>query len=168
MSFDEPQYPPDPNQPPPSYQAPSGYQPPAGQQPPPAYQPPQEYQNPGAYQAAPGNHGVPPQQSGGDQLTASGFFSSLFDFRMKEVITRKVMSVLYLLAFILIALVTLLYLVLGLSQGGLIAVLALIFVPLIGFMNLIMTRVWFEFIVVQFRQAELLEELVRQVKGPDQ
>jgi hypothetical protein len=84
-----------------------------------------------------------------------GFFGSLFDISFKNIITPKIIKVLYVLAMIVIGLITVVYIAVAFNaNAGLGVVTLLILGPLYFFFSLIWTRVALEFIMAVFAIQE--------------
>ena len=84
-----------------------------------------------------------------------GFISALFDFSFRELITPKVIRVLYLLSVILIGLFSLFALVSALATGEIFAILAaLVVIPIFALLYVIGARVYMEILIVIFRIGE--------------
>jgi len=90
------------------------------------------------------------------------FFSSLFDFSFKSLITTRLITVLYVLAVILAGLYSLTLLAAGFTRGAAIGVLALIAVPLFFLLTVIYTRVILEVLIVIFRMHENIAAIAQQ------
>lgn len=98
--------------------------------------------------------------------TGAGFFSALFDFSFTTFVTTKLIKVLYALCIIGAALYALFLVVMGFSsQQPAVGILALIGSAIFFFFAVIYSRVCMELIIVIFRGAEHLAELVRQSRG---
>ncbi len=108
------------------------------------------------------SHPTATGSGGSGTMDVGSFLGGLFDFRFNNLISRKAVGIIYLVATILIGLTTLALLVGGLASGGLQAIVTLVLVPLLGLVYLTWTRVIVEMVVVRFRQVELLEQLVEQ------
>lgn len=98
-----------------------------------------------------------------NSVGSAGLIEGLMDFGFKKTVTQSIAKVLYLLAFVVVALLTLFFVIGALLTGKILTILfALILAPLVGLIYLIGIRVMVETIVVQFKQAEFLAELVEQ------
>ena len=101
-----------------------------------------------------------------DSSSDSGsFFQALFDTGFEQFVTRRAISIVYILAIVAIGLFSLFFLVAGLASGGAGALVALIMAPLVGLLYLIGIRMTLEFFVNQMRQSELLEEISAKLDG---
>lgn len=100
---------------------------------------------------------------GGSQ---SGFFSALFDVSFEQFVTRRVISVLYVLAMVAAALWGLMFLGGTITSGepGLVLV-GLIAAPLGFFLAVIYVRVLLEVVVVLFRVGEHTDYIARTLAG---
>jgi Domain of unknown function (DUF4282) len=87
-------------------------------------------------------------------MEAKGFFPALFDFGFTSFITLKFLRVIYTIVVVFVLLFGLIYLVLGLSQGGALAVASVFVVPLLTLLSLIYARITMELIAVIFRIGE--------------
>jgi hypothetical protein len=95
--------------------------------------------------------------------TKKGFFASLFDFSFTELITTKIIKVLYglgILGAVLLA-GSLMIPAIKYSSAGQ-KILALILFPLVVLLYIIILRVFYEIIIVIFRIAEYTREIARQ------
>ena len=89
-----------------------------------------------------------------------GFFASLFDTSFDELITPRIIKVLYILFMIAIGLFALLFVVSAFAQDTAFGVLTLfVLAPLGGLLYLIMARVYLELIIVIFKIRELAERI---------
>ena len=68
----------------------------------------------------------PMSAPGPETISTGGFFSALFDFSFKSYITKRALSIIYVLAAIFIGLATLFFVISGLASGGAGAILSLI------------------------------------------
>jgi len=94
----------------------------------------------------------PGQPSYGD---AKGFFGALFDFSFSHFITPKIVKVAYVISTVLLGLAFLAYLLLALaSEEPALAVLVIIFGPIIVLLYLIFIRMTLEFFVAIVRMSE--------------
>ena len=89
------------------------------------------------------------------------FVKALFDLKLNSLISKKAASYLYILQLAAIALWSLFVLTWGFHGDGS-PLLALVLVAVIGGASLVGARLVVEFIIVQFHQAESLQELVAQ------
>lgn len=94
---------------------------------------------------------------------STGFFSALFDISFNNYVTSQLISVLYILAIIVIALVTLFGVGAGVFKlfsdfwGGL---LMIIFTPLAALIYLVIVRISLELVIVIFKIADNTKDLV--------
>jgi hypothetical protein len=88
------------------------------------------------------------------QLDAKGFFQSLLDVSFTHFVTTKIIKVLYVLAMVVILLAGLMYLIAGLTTGGVIALVSIVLVPIVTLISVVYARVILEFVVVVFRISE--------------
>jgi Domain of unknown function (DUF4282) len=85
---------------------------------------------------------------------SKGFLASLFDIHFNSFITRKLLTVIYVLAMIGIGLFFLIALVSALDSGGSRGLLVLIIGPILALLALVYVRVWLEFVAVIFSLYE--------------
>jgi hypothetical protein len=102
---------------------------------------------------------IPPPAPGAE---ATGFLGALFDFSFTNFVTTKLIKVLYALGIIVAALYALAFVVAGFAKGPLFGVLFIVLGAICFFVIVIYSRVCMELIIVIFRAAEHLAELVRQ------
>ena len=100
----------------------------------------------------------------GHKLEKEGFLSALFDFSFESFITRKLISVLYVLAIAGGAVAALLFGLSGFSHSIPAGIGALVLNALFFILYVMYTRVVLEIIIVIFRIAENTGELVKQGK----
>ena len=86
-----------------------------------------------------------------------GFWRGLFDFSFREMITPRIITVLYWIAIIVSGLFTVFYMVAGIMQGTAQGLLALVISPLVGLLCVIVSRVYLEVVIVLFRILGALE-----------
>jgi hypothetical protein len=103
---------------------------------------------------------VPPPAA--NSSNAGGFLSALFDFSFTTFVTTKLVKVLYVLCIIVAALYAVFFIIAGFARGGIFGILALIGSVILFFAFVIYSRICMEVIIVIFRGAEHLAELVRQ------
>ena len=99
-----------------------------------------------------------------DLKAKAGFFGTLLDFSFTEFVTTKIIKFLYILAIVVLGLMSLGWLIAGILGGALSAILSLILVPLFFALMVIYTRVALEIIMVIFRIAENTSEIAKQGK----
>jgi hypothetical protein len=93
-----------------------------------------------------------------------GFFASLFDISFRSLITPRIIKVLYVLALILIGIMTavgLIFAVVALSQDPASGIITLIAVPLLALIYLIYIRVALEVVIALFHVMQNTSEMVR-------
>lgn len=88
-----------------------------------------------------------------------GFFAALMDTRFDSLITPSLITFLYVIAIVLLALGTLAVIIAGFAESGGTGVLLLIFAPIGALIYLIITRLWLELIVVAFKIRDAAEEV---------
>ncbi len=92
-------------------------------------------------------------------MDSKGFFASLFDFSISELITPKVIRFVYALLVILSSIFSLIMFITLLFQGGWSILVALIAVPITYLLWLIYFRVVVELIVVFFSINSEIKEI---------
>jgi hypothetical protein len=98
-------------------------------------------------------------------LETKGFFTALFDFGFTSFITLKFLRVIYTFLVCLILLVGLLFLVIGLAQGGGTAVVVIFLAPLATLLYLIFVRIYMELIAMFFRIGENTSIMAAKLTG---
>lgn len=94
------------------------------------------------------------------ETSAKGFFATLFDLEFKNFITVKFVKFIYIALIVFIVLTAFVYFVFILltgfqtDAGGIIALLAVIGVPLVTLIYIVLLRVLLESVVVFFRIGE--------------
>jgi len=91
---------------------------------------------------------------------AKGFFGALFDLSFQELITTKMIKLLYIIGIVIAGLSAATLLVSGLWQGGS-GLVALIVAPLTFFLGVISLRIWLELVMVVFKIADNTEILAK-------
>ncbi len=92
---------------------------------------------------------------------SKGFLASLFDVSFSEMVTTKIIKVLYIIAMVTAGLTALGMVVGGFSGsvgGGLVS---LVLAPVVFFLQILFFRVWLEIIIVVFKIAENTSHLVK-------
>lgn len=84
---------------------------------------------------------------------------TLFDATFSHLLTLRLVRVLYLLALITIGTTGFILLFSSFSQGGVVAVLALIVIPSLALLCIVLVRVVLEAVVVIFRMGEHTERM---------
>lgn len=100
-----------------------------------------------------------------NQTDAKGFFGTLFDFEFKSFLTMKFLKIIYAVLLGALLLMGVLYLFFGLSQGGVFAVLTLLFVPVLTLIYVVLLRVGMEAVALFFRIGENTGKLVELAGG---
>jgi uncharacterized protein DUF4282 len=94
-------------------------------------------------------------------MEPKGFFASLFDISFSSLITTKVIKVLYVISLIVIGLVAIGFIVSAFASSAAFGVVTLVILaPLFALLYTVWARVVLEFIIVVFRIAEYMHELV--------
>jgi hypothetical protein len=96
-----------------------------------------------------------------EHAPTSGFFSALFDFSFTSFVTSSIIRVLYVLATIGLGLLAGVVLVGGLMAGGIQALFAFLWAPLMFLLGLIYVRILLELVIVVFRIGENVAFLAR-------
>ena len=94
-----------------------------------------------------------------------GFFASLFDTSFSALITPRIIKVLYVIILVVIGLLTLVFIVSGISQGGGGAVFAIILAPIFALLYAIFARVYLEIIIVLFKIGDNTAQMVTLAGG---
>lgn len=157
-----------------------GYIPPAQHHPAGGFPPPSQYQPPGSYPPAggqphapvPPGHGFggsggfggPPQGPFGGGGPRDGFIASLFDLSFHHFVTPKIIKVLFILALIGIGFATLTMIIVGFGRGFVAGILFLILALILGFVYILLARLWLEVVVVLFRIEEHTAAMAEQNK----
>jgi hypothetical protein len=90
-----------------------------------------------------------------------GFLATLFDATFSHLLALRLVRVLYLLALLFIGTYGFVALFLGISQGGLIALLSVVAVPFLALLAVALVRVALEALVVLFRMGEQTDRMAR-------
>lgn len=126
---------------------------------PPYGNPPQQYQGqPQFQQQAPQPARHPSQPPASAQ---GGFFKTLFDFTFTRFITRRAIGVIWGIVLAFYGVGTILYVTVAFISDTTLGLIALIVAPIVALLGLVAWRLILEFLAVQFRQADLLEQLVQ-------
>jgi len=89
-----------------------------------------------------------------------GFFPTLFDFSLSSFLAPKVIRVLYILAVVVICIVTVALAIVTMATGGGAGIIVgLVVMPLIGLLYLLLLRIQAEFVIVSFRTYERLRSV---------
>ncbi len=151
---------------------------PAGQYPSPnQYPPPGGYHPAGGQPYAPvppghgfggtggsGGFGGPAQGPFGGSGHRDGFIASLFDLSFHDFVTPKIIKVLFILALIGIGFGTLIMIIVGFGRGFVAGILFLILAPILGFVYILLARLWLEVVVVLFRIEEHTGAMAEHIK----
>ncbi|HBR27296.1 MAG TPA: hypothetical protein DD732_09735 [Rhizobiales bacterium] len=98
--------------------------------------------------------------------TNRGFFESLMDTRFDSLITPKLITFLYVVSMIVLALGTLAFIIAGFADKASSGILLLILAPIGALIYLIVIRLWLELIVVTFKIRDATEETARNTRRP--
>lgn len=101
----------------------------------------------------------PPSQPPGEPVRRYGFFESLMDTRFDHLITPTMIRFLYIVAMVILALLTLVAIIAGFAKSGGAGILSLILAPIFALIYLIVTRLWLELIIVIFKIRDATEEV---------
>ncbi|WP_433181234.1 DUF4282 domain-containing protein [Actinoallomurus sp. CA-150999] len=150
-----------PPQPPPGGQPPYGaYAPPPNQPPPPAapWQGPPPGYGP-SLQSTQGSPGYPPRRP-----TDKGFLGALFDLNFDHTVTAKLIRIVYVLSILLISCNSLAVLGIGvwvfqLRNGWFLGLVIIGSSPVIWLFQLVMIRMFLEFVINQFKVTEHLNAI---------
>ena len=91
----------------------------------------------------------------------NGFWSRFFDLSFEHFITPSIVKVLFVIAMVLIGLGMLAWVIVGFVSFGVYGILVLIGTLILGFVSVLLARVFLEMVVVFFRIRDDTEELVR-------
>lgn len=95
-----------------------------------------------------------------EQEKSKGFFASLFDTSFDDLITPRIIKLLYILSMIVIGLTALGFIASAFAEDTGLGVLTLfVLAPLGGLLYLILARVWLELIIVIFKIREAAERI---------
>ncbi len=91
-----------------------------------------------------------------------GFFKKLFDFSFKEFITPSIIKIIFWVAIIIIGLSVLISIIQAFMGGFGGGIITLIIAPIVGFLGVIIARVYMELVMVFFRMMGLLEAIAKE------
>jgi len=97
-----------------------------------------------------------------------GFFTSLFDFSMKEIITPKIIRILFVISVLTAGLIGLIMLITSFAGGVGVSILGLILIPIGFIISVIFIRVYLELIVVIFNIYNELKDIRHQTMLKDE
>ncbi len=89
------------------------------------------------------------------------FFKSLFDISFSNLLTTKIIKVLYILAIVFSGLMALGFIVSGFSASSGAGLFMLILAPVIFLLHVISARVFLEIVIVIFKIAENTQKMVQ-------
>jgi len=98
------------------------------------------------------------------EITPKGFLASLFDFSMKEIITPKIIRLLFIVSVVILGLYSLIMLAVFATRGGA-AIMAVVIIPVLFLLGVIIIRVYLELIVVIFNIYEEIKSVNRNLKN---
>ena len=93
------------------------------------------------------------------QPTATSFFGALFDLSFSSFITPKIIKILFILAMIGAAILSLVIIVGGFTQGVGAGILALILSVIVFVINIVLARLWLELVMVAFSINDRLKSI---------
>ncbi|MDQ7039909.1 MAG: DUF4282 domain-containing protein [Rhodothermus sp.] len=99
--------------------------------------------------------------------TRKGFLAALFDFSFSEFITARLIRLLYALMLIMVGVFVFVWIIGGFAEGFEIGVLSLVLSPLVFLLSAIVVRIYLELVMIIFRIAEYLRQLVALVARRD-
>ncbi len=102
--------------------------------------------------------------SGGDKALGD-LLRSLFDFEMREIITTRMLPLIYRFAVLAMAALTLLGVVTALIQSLWLGLVWLLFGPVVFLMLVVVVRVFLEFVMAVFRMLVYIEILDRRTSA---
>jgi Domain of unknown function (DUF4282) len=130
----------------------------------PPYGPPGGYQ----YQPQPGPGGYPPP-AGPVYDNDKGFFASLFDFSFDNFVAPKLVKIMYVLSMIFVTLYVILLLIAPITRVALVGgtsgsvtpilLITIIVAPIIWLVMLIITRIFLEMAIVQFKISDDIKDI---------
>ena len=88
-----------------------------------------------------------------------GFFAALMDSRFDNLITPRLVSFLYVVSIIILALAAIAVVIAGFVENAGTGVLLLIIAPIVALIYLIVVRLYLELIVVAFKIRDAAEEI---------
>jgi hypothetical protein len=100
------------------------------------------------------------------QSPQRGFFGSLMDTNFNSLITPKLITFLYVVSIVVLALGTLAFIIAGFADKASSGILLLILAPIGALIYLIVIRLWLELIVVTFKIRDATEETARNTRRP--
>jgi Domain of unknown function (DUF4282) len=127
----------------------------------PSHQGPPPHQPGPPWQGPPG-HGSPSQHPGYAPRKGKGFFGALFDTNFDHMITVRLARTIYTIMTIMITLFALVVLWYGVSffaWNATLAFMTIIAAPLIWLFDLVLVRVFMEFVINQFKITEHLKAM---------
>ncbi len=96
-----------------------------------------------------------------------GFLVALFDFSFSEFITARLIRLLYALMLFMLGIFMVVWIIGGFAEGLGRGVLNLVLSPLVFLLSAIVVRIYLELVMVIFRIAEYLGQLVALVERRD-
>jgi hypothetical protein len=90
----------------------------------------------------------------------AGFLSALFDLSFKELITPRIIKILFILGIIGSGLSAATLAIMGLAQGG-VGYLSLVVAPILFLIWVISLRVWLELVMVMFKISDNVDLLAK-------
>ena len=94
-----------------------------------------------------------------------GFLGMLFDFSFSDFVTTKILKILYGIGIVLAGIGAIAFIVTGFRGNVGLGIVALVLSPLVFLLYVILCRIWIEMVIVLFRRAENLQELVERGRG---
>jgi len=99
-------------------------------------------------------------------MSDKGILESLFDLSFSNFVTTRVLKLLFVLAVVGSGIWTLIFIVTGFKEAGVLAgLLFLLLSPLVFLLSVVGARIWCEMVIVMFRIAENTTMLVEQNKA---
>lgn len=95
-----------------------------------------------------------------------GFLRALFDFSFSQFVTTRLVRLLYAIGVLFAAVTALGTVIGGFTESAGTGLIALIVAPLIFLLVVIVARVWLELVIVVFRIAEHLRDMVGERRVP--
>ncbi len=97
-------------------------------------------------------------------METKSFLESLFDFSFTEVVTTRIIKILFIVIIVLATLAGLGMIIAAFVKGIWGGLVSLVLVPIVVFIYVLMARIWCELVLVMFRIAENTGHLVDQSK----
>ena len=90
-----------------------------------------------------------------------GLLGSLFDLSFSELVTTKIVKLMYIVSLVMSGLITLTLVISGFADSALTGFFTLILAPILFLLYALVARIWLELIIVVFKIAENTSYLVK-------